>query len=94
MVRWSLPAKSDLKQIHDYIARDSRYYAKKVIQDIVTSSLALRAFPERGRIVPELSDPKIRELFVYSYRLIYEIGPEDIEILAVIHGKRNLSFIE
>jgi len=30
MVKWSAPAKRDLKQIHDYIAKDSKYYAKKV----------------------------------------------------------------
>ena len=34
MVQWTRPAKRDLKKIHDYIAEDSRYYAKKVVQDI------------------------------------------------------------
>ena len=34
MVRWSEPAILDLQSIHDFIAHDSRYYAKKVIQDI------------------------------------------------------------
>jgi len=29
VVKWSNPAKFDLKQIHDYIARDSKFYAKK-----------------------------------------------------------------
>jgi len=35
MVKWSRPARMDLKQIHDYIAKDSRYYAKKVKGDIL-----------------------------------------------------------
>ena len=34
MVIWSLPAKIDLRSIHDFIANDSRHYAKKVNQDI------------------------------------------------------------
>ena len=34
MVIWSQPAKADLRAIHNYIARNSRYYAKKVTQDI------------------------------------------------------------
>ncbi len=38
MVKWSLPAKSDLKQIFDYIAKDSIYYAKNVTQTIVTKT--------------------------------------------------------
>jgi len=89
MVKWSRPARMDLKQIHDYIAKDSRYYAKKVVQTIVEKTEELMVFPEIGRIVPEIDDPNIRELFVYSYRLIYEITPHRIEILAVIHGRRD-----
>jgi plasmid stabilization system protein ParE len=54
MVKWSLPAKTDLKQIHDYIAMDSRYYAKKVAQTIVEKTEDLPSFPERGRIVSEI----------------------------------------
>ncbi len=34
MVIWSEPAKADLRSIHDFIAHDSRHYAKKVTQDI------------------------------------------------------------
>jgi len=34
MVDWSEPAKKDLKQIHDYIAKDSKYYAKEVARII------------------------------------------------------------
>ena len=81
MVKWSGPARMDLKQIHDYIANDSRYYAKKVIQTIVEKTEELIVFPEIGRIVPEIDKPNIRELFVYSYRLIYEISSDGIEFL-------------
>jgi plasmid stabilization system protein ParE len=89
MVKWSLPARTDLKQIHDYIAMDSRYYAKKVAQTIVEKTEDLISFPERGRVVPEIGDTRVREIFIYSYRLIYEITPGGIEILGVIHGKRD-----
>lgn len=39
MVKWTTPAKEDLKQIHDYIARDSKFYAQKVSQNIVDESV-------------------------------------------------------
>ena len=91
MVKWSVPARNDLKQIHDFIAKDSKYYARKVIQDIVAKTETLNDFPEAGRVVPEMSDQNIRELFVYSYRLVYEISVGGIEILAIIHGKRDFS---
>ncbi len=93
MVEWTEPAKQDLKLIHDYIARDSKYYAKKVSFEIVEKSGKINIFPEIGRSVPEIGDPKIRELIIYSYRLIYEILPHKIEILALIHGKRDFSKI-
>ncbi len=91
MVKWSVPARNDLKQIHDYIANDSKYYAQNVIQEIVAKTETLTEFPKIGRIVPEISDQNIRELIVYSYRLIYEISVAGIEILAIIHGRRDFN---
>ena len=89
MVVWSIPAKLDLKQIHDYIARDSKFYAKKVSAEITEKSETLNAFPEIGRIVPEIGSPNIRELLIYSYRLVYEICTDQVAVLALIHSKRN-----
>ena len=91
MVIWTIPAKLDLKEIHDYIARDSKYYAQKVSQDIVDKSEKLKYFPQIGRIVPEINNPNIRELIIYSYRLIYEVISDGVQILALIHSKRNFT---
>ena len=91
MVKWSVPAKNDLKQIHDYIAKDSKYYAQNVVQEIVAKTETLTDSPEIGRVVPEISDQNIRELIIYSYRLIYEISKTGIEILAIIHGRRDFN---
>ena len=46
MVKWSRPAKLDLKQIHGYIAKDSRYYAKKVANNIVEKTEELKELDE------------------------------------------------
>lgn len=91
MVIWSIPAKQDLKKIYDYIARDSKYYAEKVSQDILERSEKLNEFPQIGRIVPEIGEVNIREVLVYSYRLIYEISSDKIEVLALIHCKQDFS---
>ena len=91
MVEWSGPAKRDLKQIHDYIAQDSKYYAKNVVQNIVDKSETLEPFPKVGRMVPEINDPNVREIFIYSYRLIYEVRSNKVEILAIVHGRRDFS---
>ena len=93
MVKWSVPARNDLKQIHDYIAKDSKYYARKVTQEIVAKTETLIELPEIGRIVSEISDQNVRELIVYSYRLIYEMSGAGVEILAIIHGRRDFNSI-
>ena len=91
MVIWSIPAKQDLKKIYDYIAKDSKYYAEKVSQNILERSEKLNEFPKIGRIVPEIGEVNIREVIVYSYRLIYEISSDKIEVLALIHCKQDFS---
>lgn len=90
MVIWSQQAVVDLRSIHDFIARDSRYYAKKVVHDIREMVDELNRLPKMGRIVPELNEEDVRELFLYSYRIIYEIKDEVIFVLAVVHQRRNL----
>lgn len=40
-------------------------------------------------MVPEISDDAVRELFVKSHRLIYEIRDEGVVVLAFMHGARR-----
>ncbi len=94
MVIWSTPARNDLKQIYDYIAKDSKYYATNVVEKIITKAENLNEFPEIGRVVPEIGDENVRELIIYSYRLIYEVVPDNVQILAIIHGKRDFSSLD
>jgi hypothetical protein len=42
-------------------------------------------------VVPELNDPSIRELFVSSYRLIYQVSPDVVRVLAFIHSARDFT---
>jgi len=90
VVIWSEPAKADLRHIFEYIAHDSRHYAKKVTQEIVDKTAVLNELPRIGRAVPEIGDENVRELSLYTYRIIYEIGGPDIHILAVAHKRREL----
>jgi plasmid stabilization system protein ParE len=43
-----------------------------------------------GRKVPKFDDEAVRELSLYSYRILYEIKITHIDILAVIHKRRDL----
>ena len=85
-LKWSEEAIEDVESI----AKDSLQYAKIVISKIFDKVEILKNFSKIGRIVPELNNENIRELFVYSYRIIYKIKNKEIIILAVVHGKRLL----
>ena len=89
MVIWSDPARADLRSIHDFIAHDSLHYAKKVTQDIAAKTDVLNELPHMGKMVPELGNDAIRELSLYSYRILYEIKAPDVIVLAVIHKRRD-----
>ena len=92
-VTWSPEATEDLESIAEYIARDSEFYARAVVAEILSVSRNIREFPLIGHIVPEIGDERIRERFIYSYRLVYRIEPERILVVAVIHGKRLIENI-
>jgi len=85
---WSQEALDDIESIATYIEKDSPMYAKSVVQTLFSKVTLLPDFPLIGRVVPEYQDENIRELFVYSYRVIYKISSQAIHIIAVIHGKR------
>jgi addiction module RelE/StbE family toxin len=89
-VVWSRRASQDLAAIADYIATDSPTYAGAVVKKVVGQTRILSKFPRSGRKVPEFDSEDIRELLVYSYRVIYRIEDYEIVIAAVIHGKRLL----
>jgi len=85
---WSPEAIEDLEQIAEYISRDSEFYARAVVGKILEVVRGISDLPLRGRVVPELEDEKIRECFVYSYRIVYRVERQIILVVAVIHGKR------
>ncbi len=91
---WSREALDDIDSIAEYISRDSLYHAQQVAERLFELGESLRKYPKIGRVVPELGDSQVRECFLYSYRLIYELKDEEIHILAVIHGKRLLESVE
>ena len=89
-VVWSARALADVEAIASHIAADSTFYANAVVRRVVTLARSLADFPLAGRRVPEFDDETIRELLVYSYRIIYLVESSQITIAAVIHGKRML----
>jgi toxin ParE1/3/4 len=89
-VSWSRRALYDLEAIAEYIARDSPAYASTVVKKIVNETGTLARFPRSGRKVPEFDDENMREVIVYSYRVIYQLQDDKVLIISIVHGKRSL----
>ena len=93
-ILWTEPAIEDLRNLHGYIARDSEVYASSFVQRIILAVERLSDFPRLGRVVPEADQDTIRELLYQNYRIVYRVKSELIEILTVIHGRRDLGSLK
>ncbi|MEW6756479.1 MAG: type II toxin-antitoxin system RelE/ParE family toxin [Candidatus Latescibacterota bacterium] len=89
-VRWTEVATQDLDEAAEFIARDSRFYAAALVREARAVARSLKTLAEGG-VVPELDTPDIREVFISSYRLIYQVTTDRVFILAFVHGARDLT---
>lgn len=89
-VAWSQTALNELDAIHARISETSVEYANRIVDRLTRRAAQMEQFPRSGRAVPEFGLPQLRELIEGPYRLIYRIGPDGVEILAVLHGARSL----
>ena len=88
-VVWTRPARDDLREIRAYIAQDSERYARVVTARVVAAVRRLREYPLSGRVVPELGRSTVRELIEGTYRIVYRLTPDAVQVLAVVHGARR-----
>lgn len=95
-IQWTQTAADDLEAIIDYIADESIASAVQVFQKLRARAGRLRAFPQRGRVVPELRAHGIltyRELIEGPWRILYRIEADTVYVLAVIDARRNVEDI-
>ena len=90
-VVWAESARDALDEVIEYITQDSRQAAVQVLNAALEAGASLTTLSERGRIVPELNDPAIREIFVFRYRLSYQVEDEQVLIVAFLHGARDFA---
>jgi len=89
-VHWTKTAEGHLDSIFAYIAQDSPEYARRMVDRLTRRSHQIADFPLSGRKVPEYEMDQIREVIEGSYRIIYYVKPDRIDILAVIHGATEI----
>ena len=93
VINWTHRSVNDLRNIAEFIEKDSVKYASLTIQRLLNAAQLLEDNPRIGRIVPEAGHKeKIREIIQGNYRIIYQIAIEDlINILTVHHSSRKLT---
>ena len=89
-VHWTETDEGHLDAIYSYIAQDSPEYAKRMVDRLTRRSQQIAAFPLSGRRVPEYDFDQVREVIECSYRIIYHIKSDQIDVIGVIHAAMNI----
>ena len=91
-VIWTELSLADLRNIYEFISKDSIFYAARQIEKIVERVEQIENFPDSGRIVPEFNNNSLRELIEGNYRIIYHIvSEEQIGIVRIHHSASSLN---
>ncbi|QPH39620.1 type II toxin-antitoxin system RelE/ParE family toxin [Pedobacter endophyticus] len=88
---WTKPAQNHLKEIHDYISKESDKAAIKVINDLVIAVENIAKYPEKHKIdqYKKDNDGTYRAFEKHHFRVSYRNENEIIRILRVRHTKMN-----
>jgi plasmid stabilization system protein ParE len=89
-------ALSDLSDIWEYIAEDSADAANRVESAILSACASLARYPSLGSKRNEITPLPVRLWTVTRYPnfiVVYRPNTEPLQVIAVLHGERNLKAI-
>lgn len=88
--RVSPEAEADLRQIWRYLLGEAGLAVANRIQgELVDAFEGLADVPGKGHKRPDLTSPNVLFFSVYQYMIVYQRA-ELVEIVAVLHGKRDV----
>lgn len=88
-VRYSQQAEDGLLQIHGYNAAHSIQAASRFVTHLHDNCLRLSEMPGLGVSRDKLR-PGLRQRVVSEYLILYRIDGDSIQVVRVVHGRRNL----
>ena len=88
-VAWSDRALEDLDAAYSWFLERNADYAARFLWEVERAADSLAEFAERGRIVPELEAPQLRQLIVEKHRLVYRVEATRVLIARLIHGRED-----
>lgn len=89
-LRWTERAAADLASIRAFIEEEVGVPAAPILKSLILHAERITTFPNAGRVVPEFASESVREVIDRPFRLIYRVGDEAIDVLAVRHSRRLL----
>ena len=88
-VKFAAAAERELQELEAYIAQDDPAAARRTVEDIVHSCLALAHAPERGKAIAKKRGVTLRRLVRGSYLVVYSTIDDLVVIHRVRHGARS-----
>ena len=83
----------DLQMIWDFIAVDSTDAADRVIDELFEAFDHLAKWPATGHARPDLTPRSVRFWSVRSYLVVYRSASDRVQIVAILHGSRDVPAI-
>jgi plasmid stabilization system protein ParE len=78
----------DIREIVEYIARDSINNARQFTDKLMEICDSIGDFSERCRIVPEVRNSQIREIIYRNYRIVCTVQDKKVYILQIFNAAR------
>jgi toxin ParE1/3/4 len=82
-------AEADLAAILTHLEQNNPAAADRYAAKFAEKAEALSRFPEIGRLRPEIA-PGVRSTLVKPYVLFYRYHGDTVQILRILHGRRDL----
>lgn len=86
-LRYTSRAKSDLEEIHDYIAQENLQAARRVLVIVRKAGEGLLLNPLLGR-PGRISGTRELSIGRFPFMLAYHVDANEVQILSVIHTAR------
>jgi toxin ParE1/3/4 len=88
-------AEEDLDSIWFYVATESASVnaADRLVDSLTSRFLLLARHPYAGRSREHEFGPGMRSLAVSDYVIVYTLEHESVQVLRVVHGRRDLEAI-
>ena len=87
-------AARDLVQIWRHVKRESSKETADRVDGVIRGKFTFLAeFPGGGHYRRDLTSEDVRFFPVYSYLIVYRYSAEPVQIVAILHGRRDLGKI-